>query len=419
VIRKELEYFLFFSPQKEKMEYLRFGITPREPYYIVNRPAGNILLLSQEHFLPVFAWNVEDLQTRKKYLREKLPHPGKLKLALQNGTIHLAMLEKKHPEECYIRMDGLIVSLDGRTQEWDIHKNRVNLETAGQCYLVDTGEDIAAILDRYGNSIRQADIYYPEWGISLKNILDPDGGMDRLLENISRFPYSKKLEKLIQIVRGGQDDEERKIMNAIRHSDPGFFDFLQNQIFREDILPFLSRSEVYTILSGVPDASLAEIHTKEPEIRDFYLRCVSRNRMERVGGGQASGKESRTVLWDVILEYYRSRYSSCHFTRMITDYGDTNQGNPAEILEIPFLQMDSGYFYVIGFFPNAMIVEIRHYCRKIQLYLEIHRFEFEEILFLDTHPGIYSIPIKKIPDTLYAAGISNGIPWEYSAFRSD
>jgi len=419
VIRKELEYFLFFSPQTEKVEYFRFVITPREPYRIINRPDGNILLLSMEHFLPIFAWNVEDLQTQKKYLREKLFQPGKIRLVTHREKVQLFLLEKNNPEDWHILMDGLELSMASRIREWDAHKNRVILETAGQSYLLDAGEDIAAILERYGNFIRTADVYYPQWGISLKNILDPDGGMDRLLENISRFPYSKKLEKLIQIIRAGQDEEERKIMDAIRESDPGFFDFLHNQIFREDILPFLSRREVYSILSGVPDASLAEIRTKEPAIRDFYLRCVSRNRMERVGDGQATGKENHPPLWDVILEHYRSRYSSCQFIRMITDCGDTRQVNPAEIREIPYLQLDSGYFYVIGFISNAVIVEIRHYCRKIQIYVEIHRFEFEEIFILDTHPGIYSIPLKKTPDTIYAAGISNGIPWEYSAFRSD
>ncbi|MDH5717304.1 MAG: hypothetical protein OEZ22_06665 [Spirochaetia bacterium] len=157
--------------------------------------------------------------------------------------------------------------------------------------------------------------------LSVKDILDPDNGIERLIEDILRGSFAKnqiknrqKMGKLLDIIRVAKTNEEEKIMEALLKEDENFFNEVQNHVFQDDLLPYMSKKELSFILSKAPDEILISMFSLKPVLKDNYKKLISKNRMKDLEYihqkelMEPAGPESnfKTILWEYIENYYRS-----------------------------------------------------------------------------------------------------------------
>lgn len=383
--RKRLEHFLFLYPEQPD-EFIIIKTQPHDIYRAKNRESyGSILRITSSVLLPVFLFQIHIPSTNETFVQKSINIP-------EDG-IH----KKNNNEDWYLFEEVYPHSADD--------------------------------LKKMGLSILQSSSR--ETSLSIKNILDPKDGLDRLLENIASFPNAKRLEKLLHIIRAATEDEERKIYQSLRINDPSFYFYIREKIFSQDLLGFMEKREIFNILSRLPDEDLVEIFDHPEAIQKIYKKCVSKNRLENIRHihqNRAQPIKKEKPLWDHIMEYYQKNYSSLRLTLLDPQRGVIDKTNAEDefyykcrgqrniIRRIPYMQSESA-ICIIGFCSNYLIFQLKQKASFLQFYYEVHRYEFNEKIFTQVFPGTYAFAIEKIPRIILAAGFDVEKKfWESKAF---
>ena len=186
---------------------------------------------------------------------------------------------------------------------------------------------------RYQTS-EPSDIYqfYQTFYLSLKDILDPQDGLERLTQDIKENKYieknTKKLKKILDILRVATSKEEHQIVTSLFLHDHDLFLFIYEELFEDSLIPYMSRKELSKILSQLDDLELLEILDYPLAKKKLYENLISRNRMAYLNKlSQTTKKQTNKYpIWDQIKDMYFQKKQSLillpgesHIVREITD----------------------------------------------------------------------------------------------------
>lgn len=430
-----LDNFLFITPQKPQ-SIITVNLKQHDVYRLKNPDIYSpIMRVDESTIFPLFLYDLYFPSMKKKYEQSSIFIPVNIDY-VKEETKRKLKIRELWGNQLNLRINNVshsafvknICSFD--LKEKNINNDKTLFEV--EIYIDKKKYILEKIYSKefkifFLNSIK---ILYPEErdnSLSIKNILDPDGGIDRLLDHIGQFPYAKNLEKLIQIIRSGTDEEERKIYNALKQSDPSFYMFIKEKIFNDDLIPFMNKKEIFLILSKVHDELIAEIYTLPIHKQKEFMKCISKNRLANAKiyfeQNELKTRTHSNELWKTIINYYKENYSTVKIIKNSDRKMDENfekicPGNDKSTFrKIDYLQSNSP-FYILGFCKNFILFELKEKCNTLQIYNEIHRFEYEESIFTNLIPGYYALSLEKIPDHVFVAGFNDKKEiWSYKGFR--
>ena len=182
-------------------------------------------------------------------------YPELIKYRRDHHTLYL------EPDELHFSKDArLIVHCENKKHSFDLKRksNKIELNEGllNPPYRITIQqEEFEYLLERskerieYTKSRLPSLIYFPF--LSLKDILDPKLGLERLIADIQakRFQLGlqrKKIENLLDIIRVAQDHEELEIMRSLLLNDFPFYELVIDKLYSENLLPYMNRQEIST-----------------------------------------------------------------------------------------------------------------------------------------------------------------------------
>ncbi len=131
--------------------------------------------------------------------------------------------------------------------------------------------------------------------LSIKDLLDPKDGLERLIEAIRQarsqagsmpnFTKREEMGKLLDIIRSASPSEEETILANLYRHDPQLFHEMEKRLYRDFLLDFMDPRETSRLLMDAPDEVLAPIAAMEPAARERYRKLISRNRYASLRSG--------------------------------------------------------------------------------------------------------------------------------------
>jgi len=183
-------------------------------------------------------------------------------------------------------------------------KALIQMETSDGVYIVETFPQYLP-----GQQMEEVLSYRETRAVSFHYLLDPDGGAERLAEDIVSGKFNamrrERMKLLLDILRCATPQQEEILFTNIQLEEPDFFADLMSDLLTENLLPYMSRNEIHSILSHAPSEVLSGIAASP--YKDAYRKFFSRNQfaeMERIPPDNFIDP----FAW--IVEEYRNKYSS-------------------------------------------------------------------------------------------------------------
>lgn len=259
--------------------------------------------------------------------------------------------------------------------------------------------------------------------LSVKDVLDADVGIDRLIDDINsgrfRVTQRRRTGRLLDILRSATGAEEETIMANLYRDDSDFFYLVQNDLFHEDLLPYMNRSEVAAELSQAPFETLRSAFTDQLTAKK-YRRFVSKRKYEDISSAPAvspqraeesAGRASSGELFSFIIGRFRKKRQrmlyleaeTCNLNRF-TEV-DSGAAAPARV-EPPYMNT-SGLLRVLKVKSRYVFILVREFMLTLQIYLEESRGLFKEYFFRNVAPGILVIDdAARVPERVILAGVN-------------
>lgn len=262
--------------------------------------------------------------------------------------------------------------------------------------------------------------------LSVKDILDPETGLDRLIADI----LSKKFKvttpartgRLLDIIRSASAEEEEKIMSALYQEDREFFFMVYDDILNEDLLPYMQRSEVAQYLGQIEEEVLHQIAEKDRTIKNHYSRFFSRNSfrnlledasLQRKKAPSAQKQNNETGVFSRLIQQFKQ-----HRQTWLRLPGDSFVFLKNEKRAVDDISASTRWDYLPGYAQSYSSV----YLKKVNatqvalelteplfvftVYIENKKNEFEKIEFSDIKEGILLIKTRgRLPVRILASGL--------------
>jgi len=272
--------------------------------------------------------------------------------------------------------------------------------------------------------------------LSVKDLLDPVDGLQRLIEfikvnrSLPGVVSAEKMGKLLSIIRSATFSDEEKILKGLYLEDREFFEEVTDRMLTEHLIFFMDKKEVAKLLFEVPDHLFVSVFGMAPEVRDMFLSLVSRNRREDIlhfnhtqknriedkGVEPLSGSGSVPVekngLWSWVEAWYRNKRGRTIFIPQ-----DSCQGFNLEYRNEPGHKgyvCQKGVFQVVCSGNGEVLISVMVAMQRAQVYFEVKEFALEEILFQDLPVGVYSFRFSTgLPRRIMLGGVGfNGELYE-------
>ncbi|MDH5719878.1 MAG: hypothetical protein OEZ13_04560 [Spirochaetia bacterium] len=268
--------------------------------------------------------------------------------------------------------------------------------------------------------------------LSVKDLLDPENGFERLIDDILSQKFAKgwiknrqKMAKLLDIIRVSKSDEEEKIMQALFINDLPFYLQVTEELFQDCLLPYMSRKEVSAILAAAPDEILISIFREAEHKRLFYRNLISKNRYKDLESLYKRNKidiaesenPKKTALWEHIENDYRLRKE--RFLNIDDEEHDifVRQHPEAKVkrAESPLAQKPIGYYLnsnsfirTVEFQKNNLALNIKRAFYSLVVLIEKRKGLFFEYSFHSVKEGILIIRnIERKPRFILSAGVDS------------
>lgn len=346
-------------------------------------------------------------------------YPELIKYRRGHHTLYL------EPDELHFSKDArLIVHCENKKHSFDLKRksNKIELNEGllNPPYRITVQqEEFEYLLERskerieYTKSRLQSLIYFPF--LSLKDILDPKLGLERLIADIqaNRFQLGlqrKKIENLLDIIRVAQDHEELEIMRSLLLNDFPFYELVIDKLYSENLLPYMNRQEVSELLAKFSDDDLSSIASLEAPRQKLYRRFFSKNRFAAITNNTV---KSKLNLWKLIFNHYKDQYR-----RLISFVSTTHncfikeETKVAEEFNATFSSCShtnlDATLRLVKYHDRALLIAIDEYCSKLEIYIETRLGEFLRYNFRAVKPALLMISeIDQSPRRVIMAGIGH------------
>lgn len=252
--------------------------------------------------------------------------------------------------------------------------------------------------------------FEPQGYVSLKSILDPKGGYDRLMQDISqkKFFASGPLQKILNILRSANHDEEIEIMGSLYKNEPLLFQTLTDGIFEKTILPYLSKPEIVLALQSMDDDTILCAIESVNELK-LFRAYLSRNRYEYIYQKYMTNKnKGDSTLWNLLLQkLFEKRQSTLYIPGTKLDHWHCfNDKFNIEIEENFLTQYLHANEKIICKWEKSMLsITIDFFALHFDIYVELRRNEFSLFTFRNLKAGTICIPtLPRVPRYVVGGG---------------
>ena len=261
--------------------------------------------------------------------------------------------------------------------------------------------------------------YLFETQLSVKALLDPNGGFGRLLDDIRTGKFKtgrrERLTRLLQILRAAREDEETVILSNLRSSDKEFYYAVSGELFSESILPYMNRKEVMTALQGISEVDLRRAFGDRQQA-ELYRPYFSKNRMADLLSYTTPGES--LSLWPIVLEYFRRRAGlSIAVSDRFYEFRRTIAAQ--DVLSGEITQeyaCSTGIIRILMFNRGRLLIETKKFFSQIWFFIETFKGVFRRYFFRDICPGLLSLDDLALrPGQVFAAALEGGEPREVIA----
>ncbi|MES0491763.1 MAG: hypothetical protein ABUK01_17340 [Leptospirales bacterium] len=263
--------------------------------------------------------------------------------------------------------------------------------------------------------------------LSVKDILDGDGGLDRLIEDLIEARGSglkfqgKKMGRLLDIIRSANDEQEEKILSALYMEDPPFFTEVTYCLFSDDLIPYMDKRELETILMKAPDSILATLKDCAGPTREIYKKLISKRRWvdllnENTSGTSDQPELEKTAVWLFIESYFRkSRERTIYVKKRETPFL-YRSGEASSIMDKTYSNPVSNMvspISVISLNKEKVLINIEVALKKLEVVVKQSSGNFLRARFQKLSPGILQadFPLLTQKSTILLGGIDyeNGL----------
>jgi len=421
-------YFYYFQPITAPDKLLsppeQVYLYPYNLYHIGDEDLKEkSIIVNQAILIPAFIYFISQTHDEKgREYKNILNYPPLVKYSRNNNNITIKAIELRFEIN-----SELILITEHKEQRFQINKHK-------QSFTLDT----SIIKSDFTLLLKQDNFYYllekfeirpqnhfrtqtvnsltPFTYLSLKNILDPDHGMERLIQNINENKFqlktgnSHKMKKLLNIIRAADFSDEQKILSSIfLHDKPLFKDIMKN-IFSDDLLPYMDSREVQQILYNAPDEIIHSISNLSPELKKKYSQYISKNRYKELvedGNITQNISDSSSLIkshaWSYIESWYRER-RECTIN-LVTDkdiifFKIDPEGEPKYF---NLIQKQKNWLNkyspvrTIGNIENSIFVKSEIRLNQCSIYYSLNRKNFYFIHFKNIEPGIIQLNLPMTP----------------------
>lgn len=306
-----------------------FLIFPREegisiqtnPHYRLEKPPIPLadkpvrVPIREATILPAFFYSIQN--EFGHFSKARFQYPIEPVFSLNHGSISLRPAEVKFPEESRIQIyeNDITRSVDVPpkggvfTLPNLLSVTKITLwQPEGEILLWET-------LPGISDEVRAVSVKEPVSLLTVKDFLDPEGGLEKLLEDIRRGLFHgksvppaeySKLSQVLDILRAADLQSEREILTGLSREDPFFYQLITDKLIAPDLLPYMARAEVHKILSRIPE-TVWKTPIPMEKLKD-YRRFLSRNRYEDLSR-MASTEDAPDPIWPYIEKEFRERYA--------------------------------------------------------------------------------------------------------------
>lgn len=241
--------------------------------------------------------------------------------------------------------------------------------------------------------------------LSLKNILSGEHGYKQLLEDIEQKKFvstqPQRLGRLLQILRVANFEDEEKIFCSILHDDEDFFWQIQDELFHDDLLPYMNRKEVSNILLQVSDDLLFSVTNEKTQkkYKDFlsrrrYLSMLERHPLSaKANSSQNQSSEGKTLLWQEIQKHFEKKQK--RFLFLSGGFHLFEQALPARNFSTAMYANLKGNIFVPSYSNQKLIIELHKPAQFLTLCIEQEKNKFVLFFFSNIQEG--NLVLQYIP----------------------
>jgi len=381
------------------------------------------IIVNQLILIPAFIYFVSQTHDEKgREYKNILNYPPLVKYSRNNNNISIKAIELR------LEIDSeLVLITQNKKQRFQInkHKESFSLDTSiikSDFTLLLRQDDFYYLLEKFEirpqNHFRLQTVNSTiEFNyLSLKNILDSDHGLERLIQSINEKKYqlktasSYKMKKLLNIIRAADFSDEQKILSSIfLHDKPLFNDIMEN-IFSDDLLSYMDAREVQQILYNAPDEIIHSISNLSPDLKKLYAQYISKNRynelVKNTNGTQnipGSSSLTKTPAWNYIESWYRER-KECTIDLIVDKEIIFFEIDPkGELKNLNLIQQQNNWLNkyspvrTLGNIENSVFIKSEIGLNQCSIYYTFNRKNFYCIHFKNIKPGIIQLNLPSTP----------------------
>ncbi|MCS6985020.1 MAG: hypothetical protein NZM25_07860 [Leptospiraceae bacterium] len=249
--------------------------------------------------------------------------------------------------------------------------------------------------------------YQNEPILSVKSLLDPNGGLERLMRDIqdNKWPLPRKGEmlSLLKILQAASPRDEINILANIRKDDPTFYELVEKRLITPLLVPYMSRNEVSKVLQNLDEKSLQHA-LQDKEQRELFRPFFSRNRFHDLMRPLVSYE--KIDLWEFVLESYRTKFSFAKAEKKTRYfYAELTPPRNVAVKPVEFLN-SSRDMGVAGYRSPKLYIVVEKYFQNLWIYPQIKKDSYRYLHFKDIGPGILILDdIPQRPGYVLFAGI--------------
>lgn len=250
--------------------------------------------------------------------------------------------------------------------------------------------------------------------LSVKSILNPQNGFESLLADVTSGKFKighnrSKMQRLLNILRAALPLEEHKIMKSIFIEDPGFFKEIEILLFNENLLPYMSKKEIATILANLKDYQLVILLDDSASI-ERYRPYLSKNRLRALKAYK--DKISNSPIWSLIEEDLRKvKQDIIFFENSKYDLWKEGDKKPKFHLRNNYTTKWStlkSKIWVQSYYKCKLAIAISVPLVLLTIVVEPIKNEYKSYYFMNVEKGILILDdIPRLPHKVLLGGIDN------------
>ena len=257
--------------------------------------------------------------------------------------------------------------------------------------------------------------------LSVKDILDPNGGLDRLINDLRtksdkiRLRYKQKMGVLLDMIRSADSEDEEKIISALYTDDPDFFQEVTDRLLGDDLIPYMDAREISSVLMKATDEVLASMRTQSPQLLQTYKKMISKRRYENISRIPVSDEDrsanSKSLIWQYIEDYFRAHKERIMYAK-IQDVGLKFVENEPKVNSIIPQQYSSeiltsdSQVIVNAIKPGSVELKIQAGLKNLYLYARLSKGVYVDKYYRHVPAGILVVPMEFLPHSIICGALT-------------